>query len=360
MSKSHIGQDKHFWFKYFIIRIFYFILTVEVITGLTTLGDTSRWLSLEDIGGDKINSTVITTYLGNCLISLGNPLMGNFLAMLFSFFVIRWAVDELKLREKMNNSFLLILISLPSFCIWTSIFGKEIFGLCFSAIIGVLVVHFMQKDYTIRLHDVFGILLCYCFKPQYLPFILQGLVYLYIVRKFRLNSSLASLLGFFVLFCNFWGLYLLQNTINELSFQMYDHFSFDDTSTRENIFLDDGDFFRHAPYGMLIAFCGPTFSEMKSSFIQCMAGLESSLILFAFAILIAPRIFYYFRTMLMFSIYDFTCLFVLGGILLSHYPFGIFNPGSAIRYRTNFIFLFTLILIEVFIHFKTLNRNQNC
>lgn len=40
------------------------------------------------------------------------------------------------------------------------------------------------------------------------------------------------------------------------------------------------------------------------------------------------------------------------GILLVHYPFGVFNAGSATRYRTNYLFLFIILLMYLFSYYR--------
>ncbi len=350
---------RNFWTKYFYVRCAYLVLTLFVISKMTTLGDTSRYLSGEG-STDKgwfADRTAFVDHLGTILGSMGGGLLSNIPAMLLSFGAIRWTIDQLKLREKVDNYLLFILLCLPSFCIWTSAFGKEIFGLCFSAFLGVQLIRFLQNDFTFKWQDCLGLLLCLFFKPQYAPFIVLGLFYVYVSKKLKLYPKSQVWLALLCLFCIGISMYAMLDYIDNMSFQMYAHFDVDGTSTRPDIFQHSGDFFRHALCGMFIAFWGPTISEMTHSPLQLLTGLESLFILFLFGRLCLPAFVLFWKYKRFYPLYFFCCLFVIGGILLMHYPFGVFNPGSAIRYRTNFFFLFEIFFLGTYVHFRTILKS---
>jgi hypothetical protein len=130
---------------------------------------------------------------------------------------------------------------------------------------------------------------------------------------------------------------------------MYQFFVSDEArSTRENIFIRENDFFRYIPWGMFIAFFGPTLSEMAAKPFQAIAGIESIFIILLFLHL-SKYIFIKFFLKFRFSPIIIISYFVIFfGICFIHYPFGVFNPGSAIRYRTNFIFIFFILLTYLY------------
>lgn len=345
-----------FWFIYFIIRLFYLFFSIFVYAKFTTLGDTERYLnagfsfSLSAL----YNSTAFMDMIGGTVgrILGGNNVISNFPFMLISFCVIKWAIDILGIKKKENEFILLFILSLPNFCVWTSVCSKEIFGLLFSANFGVLIIHFLEGDYKLRKRDFWASYVCLLFKPQYYPFIAQGLLLIYLLNRQNKNWMYRlNVVGIFFI-VNVLVLYLMKDIINGYANIMPMHFmSFDGTSNRnEDIWLADNDFYKKAPLGMFIAFWGPTMSEMLAKNTHFLAGIESFTIIGIFFWMSKNIIFYFWRTLKFNLLIGFTYFIIITGICFLHYPFGIFNSGSAIRYRTNFLFLF--ILLFLYLHSK--------
>lgn len=359
MNKYNIAKG-NFWTAYFIVRVVYLIFTVFIYFKLTPVLDTTTYL----LAGPDFNLSVMNNstnfmkFIGGAIGYLfgGNNIFSNLPFMLISFFTVRWAIEKLEFRAHINNYLLFILISLPSFCIWTSICSKEVFGLLFSAILGVLLVNFLKGDYKIRFRDIFASLLCLLFKPQYFLFIFQTLVFIKLSQKYCKRLIAKFTLAFVFLFANLTILYLSSNIIYEYSDIMVTVFTSDDSvseSTRNlDIWEKPHSFFRKAPEGMFMAFFGPYPSEMLKKPLHMIAGLESLFLLilmFTLAGKALKRLFidWRFDTVI---VPAYSILFL--GILFVHYPFGIFNPGSAIRYRTNFIFLFIIALLYLMQYYK--------
>ncbi len=359
----HIRVDR-FWLYYFVIRILYLIFTIFIYARLTTLGDTDRYLTapLSSIADFKllISSTQMMDAVGSIFGTLGGSnILTNLPFTLLSFFTIKWVIDKYHFRDYIDNRLLLIVLSLPNFCVWTSVCSKETVGLVFSAILGSLIIDFLNRDYSFKKKDYFAIYLCLIFKPQYLPFIAQGLVMIYIMNKYLKSVNSKVIFGCFVVFCNLAVLYLISDLINKYAGMMYMHF--DDpnaNSTRDNIWINDNDFFYEAPRGMFVAFFGPTFNEMLRSPVHLIAGMESVIILVLFLLLGSQLIYrLIFRYRLNVTVF-FSYFIIITGISLLHYPFGIFNPGSAIRYRTNFLFLFILLFLYLCKEYALLKMKQ--
>ena len=155
-----------------------------------------------------------------------------------------------------------------------------------------------------------------------------------------------------MLLANLLGIIVLSDFIDQLAMGMYVHFDVEGTSTRSNLFLNEGDFIRNAPLGMIIAFIGPTLSEMIKNPLSLIAGVEGVMMIGIFMWLSFRALYRmahdgYFSPVTFFSI-----TITVVGILFLHYPFGIFNPGSAIRYRTNFIFLFIILFSYLYAKYK--------
>jgi len=344
-----------FWLCYFIIRLFYLLFSVLIYARLTTLGDTENYLSGTIIPFSLrifFDSTFFMFFFGRIIGSLflGNMILANFPAMLISFFIIKWAVEKLELRKYINNVFLMTIISFPNFSIWTSIWSKETFGLVFAAIIAVLIIDFIKGNYKIKKIDILGFYLCLLFNPQFMPFILQGLIFIYMAHNFLKYKPMGQLWLAIVFLCiNILFLYIMRDLVNLYAGRMHAYFVFPGAgATRDNIFLEDYDFFRHLPWGMFIAFFGPTLGEMKENPLHAIAGIESLLKIFFFFYLskyVFIKTFLKRRIPLVLPI---SYLMIFTGILFIHYPFGVFNSGSAIRYRSRFIFMFIILLLYLY------------
>ncbi|MDC2014725.1 hypothetical protein ABH007_20630 [Bacteroides thetaiotaomicron] len=348
--KYSIRIDR-FWLYYFIIRILFLIFTVYVYARLTQLGDTERYLnaSLNSIMDFSFlwNSTKMMDAIGSLGSVLGGSnILTNLPFTLLSFFTIKWVIDKYQFCQYINNCFLLFILSLPNFCIWTSVCSKETIGLVFSAILGSLVLDFLNGNYVIQKKHLFAVYLCLLFKPQYFLFIAQGLFVIYVMNHFCKTALRKMFFGCLMVVCNLMILYLIKDVVNEYADVMYAHFDLNDAkSTRDNPWLKANDFFYEAPQGMFVAFFGPTLSEMMHTPTHLIAGIESCVLLILFIILggkFLYRLLYQYK--LNVTIF-FSYFIIITGIALLHYPFGIFNPGSAIRYRTNFLFLFILLFL---------------
>lgn len=344
-------KTDRFWFYYFIIRLFYLVFAVMVYAKLTTLGDTELYLnaplgSLSDFSF-LLNSTKMMAAIGSVFgIFGGSNVMTNLPFTILSFFIVKWVIDKHHFRRYINNKLLLLILSLPNFCIWTDVCSKETVGLVFSTILGSLILDFLNGNYAIKKKHLFAIYLCLVFKPQYLAFIIQGLLVIYIMNRFCRTVTRKFIFGSLVVLCNLLLLYLVRDVINEYADIMYAHFDVSIAkSTRDNVWLKANDFFYEAPRGMFVAFFGPTVSEMLHTPTHLIAGIESCVLLIFFLILgsrFLYRLVYQYK--LNVTIF-FSYFIIITGIALLHYPFGIFNPGSAIRYRTNFLFLFILLFL---------------
>jgi len=342
-----------FWLCYFFIRLFYLFFTIYVFRRLTPLGDTGRYLWANVPFSLRLfhDSTYFMDFFGGRIGSFfgRDMLLSNIPAMLISFFTIRWVVEKLSLRKYVNNVLLIITLSLPTFSIWTSVWSKETFGLVFSAIIAVLIINFLNGNYKIKVIDIVGLYLCFLFRPHFLPFIFQGLVFIYIARNFMYHKP-ASQLGLAIIFfsINILFLFLIRGIINIYVEMLYTHFPADAGATRDNIFLEEYDFFRYLPWGMFISFFGPTLSEMIETPTHAIAGIESIFILLLFFYLSKHIYIRYLLKLRIPSLLTISYLIIFSGFLLVQYPLGIFNPGSAIRYRSRFIFLFILLLLYLY------------
>lgn len=363
-------MKRHHLYYILLIRFLYCAFALYVFSRLTTLGDVKRYLRGEQPLNFEvfIDSTAFMDFIGGLTSTI---IPGYFLQNLPFMFLgtigIFYAVKDLDLSK--NRLLLFLLLSMPSFNVWTSVASKEAFGLFFMGIFAGWIIKMFNGDYRFRLRYLLAIYLCILFKNQYFLFLSQAIIFLYIVHYIRFSTIGIVGLGTFIILINAYGLYLFRDEIDQLSQILTLHFRVTgDKSTRINDFwVEKYDFFRYAPIGMFIAFWGPTIPEMISKPSHLIGGFESFIICSFFFFLVLPSAGYSFIRQ-KFKVQDwFVTIFIIVGILFVHYPFGIFNPGSAIRYRENFYILFIVLLYHLYStsNFKyeiisnTLNRSRH-
>lgn len=345
------------WFSYFVLKFFYMLFALFVYAKLTVLGDTYRYLAGAEAFGPGLwrDSTALMDTFGYSFSLLLGPVLANIPFLVLSCIGVYYPVSRLSLTKN-QLIVLLALLSIPSFGVWTSIISKEAVGVFFlGVILGFFIDYIKRKPNKRYFLLAVCVYLCALFKPQYLIGIAALFTFVFISRKFALRGfgKTVILILFFVF--SFFALYLFRHQINELSFIIPLHFSLDAGSTRENtIWLNDFDVFRNAPYGMFIAFFGPTVSEALSKPTHLLVFIESALIvgglLFSLLQLLMITIntgrlnVYFMGVFLSASLW----------ILFVHYPFGALNPGSAIRYRENF---YAFLVILFYFCYTEVKRN---
>jgi len=358
------------WFFYASIQIFYMFFALFVYANLTQLGDTRRYLQGPNFGRSDFwyNSTTLMDTVAHGLSFFLGPVLANLPFVLLSVYGIYYAVKRLRLSKK-QLIILLGLLSFPSFSIWTSIASKEAVAVFFMGVITGYIIDLIRnstrKNYLLV---AIAFYLCAIFKPQYLIGITALLIYLFASRKLNLQGlGKLGLLGLFFI-SSFSILFLLKDQINELSFIIPAHFRLDAGSTRENtIWLEDYDVFWNAPYGMLISFIGPTLNEAFTKATHLLVWLESLVIIIAFVIALLKIYLIVLKTGNLNIFFISIFLTVTLWILFVHYPFGALNPGSAIRYRSNFYgffvvlfyYLYTSYLTRYKMYMRTNIQNEN-
>lgn len=342
-----IPVQKRYWLIYAGLKFVYMLMALFVYSRFTKLGDTVRYLGAYGgyLNGDTLyNSTSMMDTVAHSFYLLLGPVFANLPFLLMSLYGLHYAISRMHLSNHQLRT-LLLLLSMPSFCIWTSIASKESVAVFYMGIMLGYIFELLNKEkITNRAVVVLAFYLCAVFKPQYLAGVLSLLIFMQIYFRLRLGALGAIFL--FVLFLASSGIamYIFRFQISELSMVIPSHFSVDSGSTRDNdIWIEEFDIFWSAPYGMFISFFGPTLSEALSKPTHMFAFLESAVILAVF--------FYYSFLWVLVSIkrnefYPFYVLLFgccMLWLLFVSYPFGALNPGSAVRYRENF-YSFLVIL----------------
>lgn len=341
-----------FWLSYFLVRIAYLFLAVFVYSKFTQLGDTNRYLNAGVFFSSNmfIESTVMMDVLGSISkLIFRVDFLANLPFTLLSFFSIKYAVKSMKISR--NKYLIFFLLSMPSFCIWTSVCSKEAISVFYISILSVYLFRIIEHgSVKPKMIEILALYLCGLFKIVYLIYIFQAILLVAIIRRLNLKGYRILIVSFCCILLNLIILYIARDEIDLFSKGMAIYFEADTAfSTRPNtIWVNNYDVYRNAPYAMYISFIGPTIHEMINNPLHLLTGLESYTILVIFLYLLYPamsRIVKHGKVDILFTSYGFI---MFTGVLFVHAFYGALNPGSAVRYRENFYLLFVLFLVYQF------------
>ena len=350
-------KPKRLWLCFFISKFIYMFFAIFVYSQFTPLSDTFTYLSGELYSPQEMfsMSTLFIGTIAHSFTLILGPTLANAPFVILSFYGIYYAVSRIDLTNK-QLTILLILLSFPNFGIYSSIASKEAIAVFFMGVIlGFIIDIIKNRPVGNYLLIIIAFYLCILFKIHYMIGISALLIYLFLSRILKLDGygKLFLLLLFFIV--SFGLLYIFRYEINGLSFNMPKYFSLKSNSTRENTFwINDFDVFKNALYGMYLAFVGPTFTEATQKVTHLFAWIESTIILSTFAVG-SLKLYLVATKTHKFNIY-YLSIFLIPTlwILFVHYPYGVLNPGSAIRYRENFYGF--LVILFYFLYTETLNQ----
>jgi len=359
------GALKYKKLSYLILcsKIVFMLFAEFVYSKFTKLGDTERYLSANFVFESDIftSSTKIMDFTGSIVSYLGSPFY-HMPALLLSYLGIVYlqrAIERIGgLDSKFSRIVFFLLMTSASFSIWTSIHSKEAVAVFFMSVLSSqLIASSKGLKSEVRFASYLAIYLLAIFKPQFGIALVSCFVFVKVSRKFSFGGFSQLTFLFTMIAVQAFALYQVSDQIDLLANNMYQFFNTSgdsSNSTRVNdVFVNDGDFLRNAPYGMFISFLGPMWSEVVAKPIFLIFYLESLFILFLLLSLLAP----FFTKALNGRVNIFILSVVVIGVfwtLLVHYPFGVFNPGSAIRYRSNFYPL----LVALFFLAKSMHKNS--
>jgi hypothetical protein len=321
----------------FIYRVIFAIAGQLVIAKLTQLGDAGSYQQgTFQSTGSLFDSNIIVANIGAAFYypMFGSRTLINVCFQGLAFFGMYRLVKSLPSESRI---FLVLLMFLPTFTLWSSVAGKEpVLVFAVSNICATFVAYLRGK---IQIGPLFlvSMYLVFVMKTHYYPGLLFFLGAVIVLRNFKYPSAIVMMVGIFSLL----PLYVYRKFINTMSFEIINHFSGFGNSTRVAFWVDEYDVFWKAPEGIFQGFIGPNFIEAFGSgkVLQTVTYLEGMALL----LLLVTYIFYDFGRVPFFNFV--TTIFSLFWMLFPNYPFGIMNSGSAIRYRTGFlIFIFFLFV----------------
>jgi len=354
-----------FFIKILSIKLISCIFAVFVFANFTQLGDAERYSNAE-LDVHSIEKLVNRTFFTDNFFAVLSLFFGrNFALNFFTAFLVS-AVIYFVYKEYVKfipRIFWLVLI-LPSFAVWTSVVGKEALSFCAFLLISKWIVEkliYGKSNFSVlAVGLIFGLIV----RPHY------GIAYVFVVlmlclsrhrvgegikkRNFSLGAKAFFMLTTYALFFIFawiffyrWEIYL-----HEVMEVAQNYFSiFEDNSSRTWVAWESGeDFFLNMWWGIPLSLLGPTLNEVFNRSVFLLPFLEG--VVFVFLI---PYILYRvirFHGDIKGIKFFMLCILTPGvlGIMLIHYPFGIFNPGSANRYKqalTPLFYFLPILLIAV-------------
>ena len=345
---------------YFVYRIAIMFLTLFVISRFTRLGDIYQYLntSIFTILARGFRAFIHDTSLTTMIIQIVKTacLRIDFLTHcafnLLAYLGVRKLILRVDLRRGLRGWVFLILILMPSFNIWSSIAGKETILTLATSLLAVRIIDYFEYG---RMKIDLGLLglfyLIIVIKIQYLPAILHLLTLMFLFRKLKTNSYLDVLVVVLLVAMNVVVVYFARNIIDGVTRNLWIYFSTLSRSTRPNPFVYQYDIFRKMYYGLFLSLWGPTFGEASISFLHLFSFFES-LIIFCIFLVLLKDVFYH---MLINGRLQLTRVLIIGmtvlWLLFAQYLQGMFNPGAAVRYRTNLYIL--LLVLFYFSYIKT-------
>lgn len=325
----------------FLIFLGWTAFSVFVYSRYSQLGDASSYLTGE-YGEDAQARTLLITMIATQLISL---LRSDLLAHLaFSLFVasgVYYLARQARIEGRYRWPLLAILLN-PNFGVWASVVGRESMFVALLAFFMGAVVGFHRDR---GLHRFLLALLCvvgmvFIRAPFGLGVALFFLLFLAISLGPRTRLSLGvqalmlTLVGLFALML-VWP-YVDAYIAEEVLPTARSYFTVNSTTTRTWVDIGTtGEFFRSLPWTLPLALVGPTPAEAMARPVMLpflLAGLA-----------VLGTLLYSIRVAFRSPAGPMRKILLLGWlpailvILVSYVPFGIYNPGSGIRYASCFV-----------------------
>ena len=314
---------------------------------LMVLGDSSRYTSAlpKLTYWVFIDSTLLTDFIAGTISMFLGSFLTHFAFFNLSFFSLVSLLKTAKFDKSLEIKIMFFTL-LPSYSIWSSLAGKEVITISITCYIASAILLYDQKKVLKnKLLLLIFFLLLGVFKIQYVPAFASIFLILWL-RKNTNKPALSDLTVFLLLtFIMFTLLYAFYDTIALLSLAIPQHFSESARLTRDNIFfVEHGDIFDIRPDYWLLSFWGLSFSEAIKNPIDFIFFIESTII-FAFIIyLVIYKSHAVFSKGQLKTLNFIVFIFLFGILLLVHYPMGIMNAGSAMRYRSGFLSALIVLL----------------
>lgn len=333
------------------IKLLWLFCSLYLISNYTQLGDTATYLS--GTAGESgyfddywwLHSTKLMNVVAHSLNLLAGEIITHFVFLILSTYGVFYPLNKLNLT-KLQYIFAVMLLLSPSFSIWTSIVSKEsVLVFSYGILLGMFIDWYKKKEIPNLLCLFLILYLALLFKPYYTLALLSMLSFSCIVKKFRLDLNGQLLVVLLSVFFVSFVIFLMRDYFNWLALEMPRHFDAASRSTRvADFWLQENDIFYYAPVGMFVALWGPTLEEVLKSPLHLAVFIESGVLLFFLIVFVVSSLNKLIFLGLNKDALGLLLSFLLGffAIAFVHYPFGVMNPGSAIRYRSGFYSIYVI------------------
>jgi hypothetical protein len=339
----------------FMIKLFGVFFATRIFASYSPLIDSTLYLS-NFYSNEPILRTQIVQVLSNFLSGVAGPFFAHLIFGLFS------VIGFFYYYARGGRSWLILLfLLLPSSLVWTSIVGKEALffggmGLCLFIWSKFLVERLDWFDWA---GLIIGFLLCLFMRPHY------GIALVWLFASTSLlkhyGGSAGILLFFIYIFVGLVIYYFAWGELLDRGFgaidpagraSRFDSFEIEPGSTQGLEKFKD-----LVPLGIIFGVIGPLPSELINRIEFSPFFVEGVLILtFPFIIVLIMHKLNFRFNPLFFRIFWWCLLPGIFFLMVMHAPFGILNPGSAIRWRTNFeLFLY---LAPTLLFYRCMNEKK--
>jgi hypothetical protein len=361
-SNKYLQSTGLFLFFLLGIKLLAMLGTLFIYAKITPFNDAAYYLKGETLSSDIFvifSRTLFTNYVFSALKFLFHYdiLVHLFVSVTLS--LILWFVFKLEYKY-INKALVCLCLCLPHFLIWTSIVGKEAIAIgAFLLIIRTCIDLIVWNKFRPILLSI-GLFLALIERPHYAIAYLYLFIASLIFAKSKIKSTFfSSTKKSFVFFSGFCFLCLIIVALLEplysdqlLHFMMNVQYYFsgvpDAHTTRTNIpWSQSRDFFTNIIWGVPVSIIGPTLFEALNRIVLLPVFIEGCM-----AVALLTINFYSLIRICQTNpkynsiiIWGFLPAFIIG--LLINYPFGIFNVGSAIRYKQSLapLFYFSPVLL---------------
>jgi hypothetical protein len=356
-----VGKLSKAWYLYFaalyLYRCAYSVIGELVVMRLTPISDTYNYqhgiFEQETAGfwdrfelfssgswSDSQLATGLTAKLGGVFASVlfDDPILVNIAFQTVTFVGLVYLISSLDGNRRVLMAGIVLL---PTFSLWTSIASKEsIVAFCVAVLSGYLVRMYLYGQKLGIYHGLVAIIL-FVYKAHFLIAFVFVIAGCFITRSVRQRAFIALSGGLASLAL----LYLVRDKVDELAEKVQWALTVGGvgrTTRFEVFFVEKYDVFTKAPEGIYRAFVGPLLTEVGIGPLQLVVFIESSVLLIVLSYLIA-------REIRILPVHSFIMgIFSLFWMLFPNYPFGIYNPGTAIRYRSGWILFLFVICVLLF------------
>lgn len=325
------------------------LFSLHVYRRFSSLGDSAAYIE-EGFDEEAQLRTRFISMLASAIVSLSRMELGSHLAFAwFSYSGITYLAAGLQLGSR-RWSLLAVLLS-PGFGVWSSVVGREaLFIGCLGYCIGAMLRHYRTGKCRFLALGIAMVMPLIFFRSVYGASIaLFCCIYVALLfpSKVHVCSALIYLISLIVaclLGVTFWE-EIDEFLSNEVLPTAKSYFTINSPTTRTWIALNNArDFLTQAPMLIPLSLLGPTLAEVyvRPVMFPFMVGGCGFIVclIYAFYCAFLGEASWFERRVMVLAWFPSVMM-----ILLSYMPYGVYNPGSSIRYASCFVLFFFLPIV---------------